>query len=49
MYAHLADGSEISVRGAIRGGTVSGLPTSGEPVTLALDAADTIMIDGSDD
>ena len=49
MYAHLADGSEIGVRGAIRGGTVSGLPAAGEPVTLALDAVDTILIDGSDD
>lgn len=48
MYAHLADGSEISLRGAIRGGTVSNLPKAGDPVTLALDPADTVLIDGAE-
>ncbi|WP_300550654.1 ABC transporter ATP-binding protein [Roseovarius sp.] len=46
MYATLADGTEISLRGAIRGGTVSSLPKVGDPVTLALDPADTVLIDG---
>ena len=46
MYATLADGTEISLRGAIRGGTVSNLPKVGDPVTLALDPADTVLIDG---
>ena len=48
MYARLADGSEISMRGTIRGGTVANLPRTGDPVTLALDAADTVLIDGGD-
>ncbi|WP_139837859.1 ABC transporter ATP-binding protein [Roseovarius litorisediminis] len=48
MYARLSDGSEISLRGSIRGGTVTGLPAVGDPVTLALDPADTILIDGGD-
>ena len=48
MYAHLADGSEISLRGAIRGGTVSNLPKAGDPVSLALDPADTVLIDGAE-
>jgi putative spermidine/putrescine transport system ATP-binding protein len=48
MYAHLPDGSEISLRGAVRDGTVSGLPKVGDPVTLGLDPADTVVIDGTD-
>ncbi|SHL74258.1 putative spermidine/putrescine transport system ATP-binding protein [Roseovarius marisflavi] len=48
MYARLADGSEISLRGTIRGGTVANLPKAGDPVTLALDAADTVLIDGGE-
>ncbi len=48
MYANLADGTEISLRGAIRDGTVDGLPAIGDPVTLALDPGDTVIIDGAD-
>jgi putative spermidine/putrescine transport system ATP-binding protein len=48
MYIRLADGSEMSMRGAIRGGTVAALPKTGDPVTLALDAADTVLIDGGE-
>lgn len=48
MYARLPDGAEITLRGAIRDGTVSGLPAVGDPVTLSLDAADTVLIDGGD-
>lgn len=49
LYANLADGSEISVRGAIREGTFSGLPRVGDPVQLGLDASDTVIIaDGGD-
>ncbi|MGB7322291.1 MAG: ABC transporter ATP-binding protein [Albidovulum sp.] len=48
MYARLEDGSEISLRGAIREGTISSLPKVGEPVSLSLDAADTVLIDGGD-
>jgi len=48
MYAQLPDGSEISLRGAVRDGTVSGLPKVGDPVTLGLDPADTVVIDGTD-
>ena len=49
MVARLADGAEISLRGVTRGGASSSLPVVGEPVTLALDPADTILIDGGDD
>ena len=48
MYAQLADGSELSVRGAIRDGTVAGLPKTGDSITLALDAGDTVIIPDED-
>ena len=48
MYARLPDGSEISLRGAVRDGTVTGLPKVGDPVTLGLDPADTVIIDGAE-
>ncbi|MEM7742921.1 MAG: ABC transporter ATP-binding protein [Pseudomonadota bacterium] len=50
LYARLTvgDGAEISLRGAVRDGTVSGLPKAGEPVRLALSAADTLIISGDD-
>ncbi|WP_139236477.1 ABC transporter ATP-binding protein [Sedimentitalea nanhaiensis] len=48
MYAHLAGGAEIALRGAIRKGTVDGLPGVGEPVVLALDVADTVIIADED-
>ncbi len=46
MYAKLPDGTEVGLRGSIRGGTVSKLPKTGEPVELSLNAADAILIDG---
>jgi len=48
LYAALTDGTEISARGAIRDGTVSGLPRTGDTVVLGLDPGDTILIDGAD-
>jgi putative spermidine/putrescine transport system ATP-binding protein len=48
MYALLPDGSEVSLRGGIRGEVMTALPRLGDPVTLVLDAADTVLIDGSD-
>ena len=48
LYARLADGEEISLRGTVRSGVVSQLPSVGDPVTLALDMADTVLIDGAD-
>lgn len=48
LYATLPDGTEISVRGAIRDGTVSGLPQVGDEIVLGLDPGDTILIDGAD-
>lgn len=47
MYARLDDGAEISIRGAIRSGVVADLPSVGDPVMLALDPADTVLIDGA--
>lgn len=49
MYAHLACGTQVSLRGGIRGDTVADLPRAGDPVTLSLEAADTVLIDGRDD
>lgn len=49
MYARMSDDSEICLRGTIRGNTSSLLPTAGKPVSLYLDAADTILIDGADE
>lgn len=48
LYAQLSDGGEISVRGAVRGGTVAGLPEIGDRVVLGLEAADTVVIDARD-
>jgi putative spermidine/putrescine transport system ATP-binding protein len=48
MYATMPDGTEISLRGAIRQGTVAALPKIGDHVTLALEPSDTVLIDGGD-
>ena len=48
LYARLADGSELAVRGAIRAGTFQKLPGQGETVKLALDPADTVILAGED-
>lgn len=45
MYAQLPDGSQLSLRGGIRGDIVAGLPAVGDAVTLSLDAADTVLIE----
>lgn len=44
LYARLTDGAEISLRGAVRDGTVAALPKIGEAVVLALDPGDTVII-----
>ncbi len=46
LYARLADGSEISIRGAIREGIFTGLPDVGDQVTLGLHMNDTAIIAG---
>lgn len=48
LYARLADGSEIGLRGAIREGTVASLPKAGEPATLSLAPEDAILIEDGD-
>ena len=48
MYATMPDGTEISLRGVIRQGTVAALPKIGDHVTLALEPGDTVLIDGRD-
>ena len=48
LHGHASDGSEIAMRGAVRQGTVASLPRVGESVTLGLDVADTVLIDGED-
>ena len=46
LYARLQDGTELSVRGAMRAGTFRTLPAPGDGVQLALDPADTVLITG---
>lgn len=48
MYARLSDGTEISLRGGIRGDIVAHLPSVGDPVALSLEAADTVLISADD-
>jgi putative spermidine/putrescine transport system ATP-binding protein len=44
LYAHLDDGTEVAVRGAIRSDTFANLPKPGESVNLGLGLADTVVI-----
>ena len=46
MYARLKDGSQIALRGAMRG--AGDLPEQGANVTLTLAPEDTILIDGGE-
>ncbi len=48
MYARLADGAEVAVRGVIRSTTFSALPEVGGSVTLGLDPEDTVLIPAGD-
>ncbi len=48
LYARIDDTHQISLRGPIRGGTVSALPSAGDRVTLGLAPADTVIIDGAE-
>ncbi|ABG33326.1 polyamine ABC transporter ATP-binding protein [Roseobacter denitrificans] len=48
MYATLADGTDISLRGGVRGDIVAHLPSVGDPVALSLEAADTVLISADD-
>ena len=48
LYADLADGTEVAVRGATRSDTYGKLPKPGEPVRMALDHADTVIIADED-
>ncbi|XDA98953.1 ABC transporter ATP-binding protein [Sulfitobacter sp. LCG007] len=48
LYARLADGSQIALRGAMRGSTASKMPSVGDAVILSLAPADTAIIDGSE-
>jgi putative spermidine/putrescine transport system ATP-binding protein len=44
LYAHIANGPEVAVRGAIRGDTYASLPKPGVSVRLGLHAADAVII-----
>ncbi len=44
MYARLADGEEVSVRGVVRSETISSLPPTGSTVILGLHARDTVLV-----
>jgi len=48
LNARLENGEFISMRGAVRGGTVAALPEVGDRVTLGLAPEDTVIIDGQD-
>ncbi len=47
LNAHLADGTEVGLRGVIRRGTINDLPAPGSLITFGLHADDTVLI--SDD
>ncbi|MDW3223364.1 MAG: ABC transporter ATP-binding protein [Paracoccaceae bacterium] len=49
LYAQLPDGTEVSLRGGIRGNMVAKLPAPGDQIALTLDAADTVLIANDDD
>jgi putative spermidine/putrescine transport system ATP-binding protein len=44
MYATLADGTEMAVRGVVRSATIAALPPVGGTVTLGLHPEDTALI-----
>ncbi|MFK7939195.1 MAG: ABC transporter ATP-binding protein [Roseovarius sp.] len=48
LYAHLGDGSEIAMRGALRADTFEGLPNVGDAVSLGVDHKDTVVIADGD-
>ena len=48
LNAKMHGGEVISMRGAVRGGTVDALPSVGDSVTLGLAPEDTVIIDGQD-
>ena len=48
LYARLAEGAEIAVRGQIRAGAYGALPREGAPVRLGLSRADTVIIADGD-
>jgi putative spermidine/putrescine transport system ATP-binding protein len=48
LHAALANGEQIVLRGAMRGASVTALPTVGEGLTLCLAPEDTVLIDGSE-
>lgn len=48
LNAHLADGTEVGLRGVVRRGTIDDLPAAGSPVTLGLHADDTVLISGDE-
>jgi len=49
MYATLAGGSEVAVRGVVRSATIATLPPVGGTVTLGLDPEDTVLIQDRED
>jgi putative spermidine/putrescine transport system ATP-binding protein len=48
MYATLAGGAEVTVRGVVRSATIAALPTTGATVTLSLEPEDTVLIADTD-
>lgn len=48
LHAHLTDGTQIAMRGAVTGKSVSSLPSTGDEVTLSIAPEDTVLIDGSE-
>ncbi|MBN9672550.1 ABC transporter ATP-binding protein [Roseibium aggregatum] len=48
LHARLDDGTQIALRGGVRGASLSALPNVGDTVTLTLAPEDTVLIDGSE-
>ncbi|MEZ5797586.1 MAG: ABC transporter ATP-binding protein [Paracoccaceae bacterium] len=48
LHARLDDGTQIALRGAMRGANVTALPRPGDAITLTLAPEDTVLIDGAE-
>lgn len=48
LHGNLADGTQMAMRGAVTGQSVSSLPSIGDQVTLSIAPEDTVLIDGSE-
>jgi len=48
LHSRLGDGNMIALRGAVRGSSLSAMPSVGDHVTLSMTSEDTVLIDASE-